>query len=865
MLLHKVSVKISIPHSSVFIAKLDKNNKPGMLTEEHCMIVGHVAKVFRYVLPTYIRKFLLPNIALWCALHDIGKISPGFLKRIYRELLKTVFPELYNVSDSLLCPWHSEISEASARDYFSGLSSDSRVRACTAMLGIHHGIKSIPDGSTVQKYGGLEWENERRKLTQKLMTVFGNPIFRSMSRDLAEINSAYIALCDWIGSGLFPASGNVVDIHKTSLKVIRSLGWKKSVIRKGLSFTDIWPNMKPYEMQKAFIESVTKQGVYILEASPGRGKTEAALYSAYKLLCAGINTGIFYALPTRMTSDQMYKRFEQFLTHTHESGVAPKLIHGLSLISDIKKGKEDEGNYACVGNLTDVSEWFTPNRQAMILPFGVGTIDQLLLSVLNTKFNFIRTFGLVGKVIIIDEVHAYDTYTSELIDVLVKKLRRLGCTVIILSATLTKKRKQELLECKTVSSPVYPLITTKKAGVVRTKKCGTEPHKTCRVRKIIDNTPLLLSTATKKALEGQQIVWLCNTVDKSVAIYKALRDDPTLNSLVGENRIALIHSRFPKIHKTELEEYWTKRLGKFGVNRISGKDGSILIGTQVLEQSINIDGDFMLSDLAPSDLMLQRLGRLWRYTKHKRLCKSPEFWISCPDLSNIQSSKDLRKTLGTDALIYAPYILWRSYQIWRRKGSVRVPDDMVDTIERTYRDYTPQDPTWLREAWDQLEDHRQYFRDLANVHIGSQVIGSESDDDDLSLFDVCDEMDDDAKTRINSYPMTTLMLTKSLKDMGDYVHVEFPNGCIIESPKNKRDLDVIKATLQWQVRVPQTKMLRNVESPEWLTKASYRFPVPVYIDMDSLRLYKNGFQHGGLPIEYKYETDCGVYKPKEVL
>jgi CRISPR-associated endonuclease/helicase Cas3 len=627
-------------------------------------------------------------------------------------------------------------------------------------------------------------------------------------------------------------------LHKKILGAIRALGWKKSVIRKGLTFKDIF-GFKPNEMQRNFYNSVKGPGVYILESSMGDGKTEAALYAAYKLLCEGYHHGLYDALPTRITSNRMYKRIDDFLIAAYKKGIAPKLIHGMSLVADVKSG----GEFAPGG------QFFNTNRKAIILPFGVGTVDQLLLSIVKSKYNFIRTFGIAGKVVIIDEVHSYDIFTGKLLDLLIKKLRRLGCTVIILSATLTQRRKAELLECNIKPTNNYPLLTAKRKKL-STKKCGTVIEKSYLVRKMTTNYPYFISTMKKKALTGHQAIWICNLVDRSVAVYMALRNDPDLKGL----EIGTLHSRIPHAIKNKREEYWLKRLGKKEGNR---DKGSILIGTQVLQESLDIDSDFMISDLAPSDFLLQRMGRLWRHL-FKRPSDRAEFWISCPNLKKVQSAQELRERLGTDSKIYSAYVLWRSYQIFRRRGTITVPTDIRDILERTYRDYSYNDPKWLQEIWDKLQKSKEHLKDLADKTVGTHMDFFDDEKEDLYPLDVTEETL--IRTRVGTIPYTTFLLVSSVEDKGDHIDIVFPDNDTVSSPKHRRDFTAIKKITEWLVRVPTTKLIKDLESPKWLQKVSYGYPIPVYTDENfSVRLCDNNHQTG-----YYYEEDCGMYKPIEL-
>lgn len=235
-----------------------------------------------------------------------------------------------------------------------------------------------------------------------------------------------------------------------------------------------------------------------------------------------------------------------------------------------------------------------------------------------------------------------------------------------------------------------------------------------------------------------------------------------------------------------------------------------------------------------------------------------EFWISCPDLIGVQSAKELRERLGIDSKIYSAYVLWRSYQIFRRKGTITVPTDIRDILERTYRDYTYNDPKWLQEIWDNLQKSKDRFKNLANKATGSHMEFFNDETQDLSPIDVTEE--NDIRTRRGSVPTSTLLLTNSVEDKGDNVNIEFLDEDKISLVKYKRDITTIKKVTEWVVKVPMTKGTKDIESPKWLQKLCFGQPIPVYVDENHVvRHCKSGNLTG-----YCYEEDCGVYKPVEL-
>ena len=342
------------------------------------------------------------------------------------------------------------------------------------------------------------------------------------------------------------------------------------------------------------------------------------------------------------------------------------LVHGNAWLKQFEMGEDADPGGA----------WFAQGKRSILAPFAVGTIDQALMAVMNVKHGFVRTFGLAGKVVILDEVHSYDSYTGTILDELVNALRQLHCTVIILSATLTKERRASLLGIAPAASS-YPLITAlPHQGVLR----EIEAEKTSDVTVTIgqQSEAAAVEEALQRAEDGQQVLWIENTVDEAQIIYQQLA------ARARECGVAcgLLHSRFLKIDRSRSENIWVKHFGKDGAE-IRSQQGRILVGTQVLEQSLDIDADFLVSRFAPTDMLLQRLGRLWRHSNtHRPQSARREAWILAPDLSAAFIAPE--KQFGKTANIYAPYVLCRSLEVWQGLSEIHLPGQIRELIEETY-------------------------------------------------------------------------------------------------------------------------------------------------------------------------------------
>jgi CRISPR-associated endonuclease/helicase Cas3 len=372
----------------------------------------------------------------------------------------------------------------------------------------------------------------------------------------------------------------------------------------------------------------------------------------------------------------------------------PLLLHGNAWLKT-ELGKE--GNPG--------GSWFQAAKRGILAPFAVGTIDQALMAVMNVKHGFVRTFGLVGKVVILDEVHSYDSYTGTLLDELVLALSQLNCTVIILSATLTAKRRQTLLGNTTSDLGIYPLITAApRHGAIKEHITAPLEDVVVKLKHCLVDDPAI-EEALLRAEQGQQVLWVENSVAEAQRIYTLL----AARECSPKIECGLLHSRFLKIDREHNENYWTTLYGK-GAAADRATMGRILVGTQVLEQSLDIDADFLISRMAPTDMLLQRLGRLWRHPSTWRPASAQqEAWLLHPELT--AAIADPEQAFGATAKVYSPYVLCRSLEVWQDLAQIIIPEQIRVLIEATYAER--KECGEMLKHLQQLESQRDKLQSLA--------------------------------------------------------------------------------------------------------------------------------------------------------
>jgi CRISPR-associated endonuclease/helicase Cas3 len=316
---------------------------------------------------------------------------------------------------------------------------------------------------------------------------------------------------------------------------------------------------------------------------------------------------------------------------------------------------------------------------------------------------------LLGKVVILDEIHTYDTYTLTIIESLLKELLELHCTVIILSATLSRTMRKFLLGQQSTSE-AYPLITAKTAEYKEIPFKSGEPKVVSVKWETVDE--LAIEECVARAADGQQVLWVENTVDKAQYIFKRIA--------ASGIKVGLLHSRFIKDDRDCIEREWLNLYGKDAAHR--GECGRVLVGTQILEQSIDIDADFLITRLAPIDMLFQRIGRLWRHNIPSRCAGAKrEVWILAPEKVIYSAKEDF----GDSAKVYAPYVLYRTFEELSKVTRLIVPVDIRPLIEKvyTYEDdsakLTEDENKKLKKYYDEMFKKAEDMKGLAGLSLAS--------------------------------------------------------------------------------------------------------------------------------------------------
>lgn len=642
----------------------------------------------------------------FCALvHDIGKITVCFQAKIADAAGFSAFSEFVDLPKSLenaSATPHALASEAILIEYGCPLG-------VASIAGAHHGkpaaIASHAD-EQLETYPE-NYYSKNKKLFRSLWKEWLDFALECSGynsiEDVPEITvPAQVVICgmlimaDWIASNtayfpLIPLDeiGGLSDYPE---RIDRA--WKK------LSFPEPWVSgagfgmsrddfsarfgFPPNKTQEEVIETITgsaSSGIYIFEAPMGLGKTEAALAAAEILAARSGAGGLFFGMPTQATSNGIFPRLEKWAEGISEDDSAVhsiKLAHAAAALNDDYRAiLEGHSTLNDESHGLIVHDWFSGRKQALLSDFVIGTVDQMLMAALKQKHVMLKHTGLAGKVVVVDECHAYDAYMSQYLDTAIKWLGVYKVPVIILSATLPAKRRAELVkaymnvnklpDAEWKHSLSYPLLTYTENGDIRQKKLRYEKKsRTVEIERITgDKVCEMVGYSVNRGGCAGVIV---NTVKKAQTLTEELR------AAFPESDVIVMHAQFIMTERAEREKRILERVGKH--SDPDTRRGLIIVGTQVLEQSLDLDFDLMITELCPMDLLLQRIGRLHRHDR-----KRPEGLDTAKCFILDEADGEFDKG---SAAVYGEWLLMKTRALLSDK--LTLPDDIPLLVNRVYDD-----------------------------------------------------------------------------------------------------------------------------------------------------------------------------------
>ena len=709
----------------------------------------------------------IEKAALWFAYflawHDIGKFANGFQQLFQHNNPKLVAPDpskgYLSRHDSLgHWLWKKyliEKSEIQLEQYNNNIEKIYDIWLLI-MTG-HHGKPPILEAkgklsfNAHDKQASLDYIKAINQLfivDAKLTcypTNFFDKTFRKNLTKLSWLLAAITVISDWLGSNeqFFPFCSKSMELSEywanyalaNAEKAVATLP-KRSSITPFNGIKNLFPFIaKPTPLQQQALScQLTNIGpeLFIMEDVTGAGKTEASMILAHRLMAAGKAQGIYIGMPTQATANGIYQRTAKVYGQLYQADSHPSLVlaHGASYMNPtftqtiINLDNISQQKYLNNDNSasSECNEWFVDTRKKSLLAeVGVGTLDQALMAVMPFKHQSLRLLGLRHKLLILDEVHAYDSYMVKLLESLLHYHASQGGSAIILTATLPFFLREKLLNAfysgltSTPSSLTFntdlpfPLFTQLNQKNLAEQAIDTRDEVKRQVKiDWIDNINSGIEKIKKAIEQGKIICWIKNSVADAISLYQQIKQNLHLDT----KQILLFHSRFAYCDRLAIEQKTIEWAGKTSNNTI--RSAKIIIATQVIEQSLDLDFDEMISDIAPIDLLIQRAGRLQRHVRDKhgniksathqnppRDERNPpiltvfaptwqddpsEDWLDNPEFRNTK-------------YVYANHAyLWFTQRVLRERGVITMPEEARLLIEAVYRhDLEP--PEGLQEAF----------------------------------------------------------------------------------------------------------------------------------------------------------------------
>lgn len=654
-----------------------------------------------------------PWLLFLIACHDVGKSCPGFQSK-WKNLSsldagRSPHIDINHafVSQIVLSVW---LQEQGWPEELAALVADA--------VGCHHGERADPNTLTHlagdrRALGKADWEHARRELMAAIMAVLGpttTPTKETLSGPDFMLLAGLTSFADWIGSNEewfqfgSPEDCSHLNVWFDARRVcaehaLNVIGWelRGPLTATSKSFQEVF-GFAPRPLQQAVADAVADvkaPAILLLEAPMGEGKTEAAFFAHLELQRRFGHRGLYIALPTKATGNAMFTRTLKFLC---DQGVKRRLdlqlVHGGALLNDTFESLKISGIYdSQKGGEVRAGEWFTNKKRALLSEYGVGTVDQALLPILPVRHNFVRLWGLANRVVVFDEIHAYDAYTSTLLIHLFRWLLALGASVVLLSATLPPSIRRKLAAIVTTTLPEheaeYPRLSVFQPGEnVRQKHFQADParRQTVVLQALTPDLSDMRAALESSLAQGGMGLALLNTVQRAQDLYRLFPDGAPLNRdgqcvgkrLADGTDVYLFHARFPA-DRRQRREALALEIFERDAHRTGRK---ILIATQVAEQSLDVDFDVIATDLAPIDLILQRAGRLWRHARSSRPVPEPLLLVA--GLSG-NAPPSFGKPLWWGS-VYREDILLRTWNLLRGKQQVTLPDEIDALVQAVYEE-----------------------------------------------------------------------------------------------------------------------------------------------------------------------------------
>ena len=683
--------------------KLDDNSSDYKTLEQHMFEVGVAMEVlltesaFSSQLDYLTRccgknmsnREVVNFLCFIASMHDIGKCVPDFqCRKEAQERGLQIVDEWNKAAPST---WvepiqgfrHELASREILRMQLRAYTSRTNADIYASIAGLHHQGKAKSATGFVDPF----WTDIQNELLESMYKAWKPKFPKRLRRSdgFAYTTLGLVILADRIASSLFDAHTNLRknQIKNAVYDWLENTMLSKRTICAPESFEACWEH-KPFAKNPTPLQRDVSQyfmnasaetcpSLVMIEGEMGSGKTELMLYLALAMADFYGKSGFYFALPTMATANGMWDRVEDLMDILHYSEA--KLVHSQAWLHD------------SLSRASKQHAWITSGRMSLMQNIGVGTIDQALSSVLRIRYGVLKLLGLSGKVLIIDEVHSYDDYQLAIIRRLIEFCRALNIPVVMASGTMPIMKKRELLSGYTSNaehfafSEAYPICTMVLSNEDREIiEIATAPSyfRKYNVESAEMSTKAIAAELVEKMQQGGNVCYIANTVNRAQVTYQYVKDmlkasrDPEDFS---EPDTTLLHSRFTVLSRQDIERKLLKKYGKDKSNRPAA---SITVATQVIESSLDLDYDWMITDIAPVDAILQRIGRLFRHDHTIRSANFQEPHV-----------KIVTGEAATGGNIYDSVYVSRSEELIKKTSEIKFPDDIRSIMEYVYQSYNP--------------------------------------------------------------------------------------------------------------------------------------------------------------------------------
>ncbi|MFG3398561.1 CRISPR-associated helicase Cas3' [Streptomyces parvus] len=583
---------------------------------------------------------------------------------------------------------------------------------------------------------------------------------------LAVVVAGLVVVADWLASQTsvieprIPGPGwsgaaAEIDAHwqgarKAAAEVVKAARLGRAEFST-CDFGSMFP-FCPNSLQRDLVEHLPAMidkhgpGLVLVTAPTGDGKTEAALFAASVLGRMAGARGLYFALPTMGTADAMLPRVEEYAAKALSGERALMLLHSMSWLSspggggqaEVSEGQRDGGAISAgQETVVEADGWLRGAKRGLLAPLGVGTIDQALGAVLPLRYNVLRLLGLSDKVFVLDEAHAYGPWMHQLLVRLLEWLGEMRAPVVLLSATLTGRTAGSLVDAYRRGAgirepagvvPRYPgwLFASAAVDAVSPAR-GTKSDRVRTLR--VSHRPVVWDASESVgapvveggrraamrevlapvAAEGGTALVCCTTVAEAQQTYRDVcAAFPEL--AVAAGGVRLLHSRYPADQRARITAECEAAYGKPGDGPVSVRSASVLVATQVVEQSLDFDFDLVVSDLAPIAQLLQRAGRGRR---HRRGPLGRPAWAAAEDEPALvvldPFTAEASEPPRSWGRVYDAGLLVRTSRVLRERasGGIAVPDDVQRLVDEVYEeDFVDRLEGAAREELVRLDEER---------------------------------------------------------------------------------------------------------------------------------------------------------------